>query len=313
MKSGFILLEIIIAIALGSLIGLAVFSTFFQVNRAYNTADRVIAFDVRATTVQHQLERDISGAFVPFVVEGQKTVTTVTQVTVKDKTGTKIAQKKEQEKEVQEKPLDKAFYVELQDNLLALFSFITSNPMHVYGKQKPRIARVTYSLVPEKQRGGGEKTYTLFRQESSDLLFKKLKEKGERGSELVMRVGRMSLEFTAKPAKQKEDNQKKKDEKEKEQEAKYETFSTWGPQEIKKLKRELPNIVTTTITFWDVPRKRKKKFVFKTAIVTDTVQTDTHKKKKQQTKAAPKKNKIRGGNEGKRVAYRSSRTRRRWS
>jgi len=306
MKSGFILLEIIIAIALGSLIGLAVFSTFFQVNKAYNMAGRVIAFDVRATMIQHQLERDLSGAFVPFVVEKQETKITVKQVTVKDKAGTKTAQKKEQEKEVQEKPLDKAFHVEVQDDSLALFSFITSNPMHVYGKQKPRIARVTYSLVPEKQRGSGPKTYTLFRQESSDLLFKKLKEKGERGNELVMRVGRLSLEFTAKPAKKKEDNQKKEDKKEKELETKYETFSTWGPEEIKKLKRELPNIVTTTIMFWDSPKKRKKQFVFKTAIVTDTVQTDTHKKSK---KGAPKK----GGKAGKRVSFRSTRTRRRWS
>ena len=182
MKSGFILLEIIISIALGSFIGLALFATFFQVNKAYNMTDRIIAFDVRATVVQYQLERDLSGAFVPFVVESEKTITTETKVTVTNKAGIKTTQKKEQESKTQEKPLDKAFHIMMQDGVLSVFSFITSNPMYVYGKQKPRIARVTYSLVPEKQKRGAPKTYTLFRQESSDVLFKEVTEKGKRGS-----------------------------------------------------------------------------------------------------------------------------------
>ncbi|MCK5633147.1 hypothetical protein KAH94_05325, partial [bacterium] len=100
MKSGYILLEIIIAIALGAFISSALLTTFFQVSNAYKKTDQIISIDTRVCTISHQLERDISGAFIPFKWEKQSETktTTTTTTTKKGKTDVKKTVKKEKEK-----------------------------------------------------------------------------------------------------------------------------------------------------------------------------------------------------------------------
>jgi len=79
-------------------------------------------------------------------------------------------------------------------------------------------------------------------------------------------IKNMSIEYEVRVASE------KKEEKDKKQEFKFETAKAWSEEQIKKFKRNLPNIVTTTISFWDLKKKRSKQFTLKTVIVEDEAQ-----------------------------------------
>jgi len=231
MKPGFILLEIIVAVALGSLISLGIFASFFQINRAHTMTDKRIDMDFRSSLVAHQLARDIGGAFVPYMltVQKEKTITT-TEITVtknaKKETGKTVT--KETDKILA--PLPNAFYATVHDGNTSLLSLVTSNPLQIYGQIKPRVVRVIYRLVPERA-GRGIVSFKLLRQERTELSFKGTKEGYESTAgtasttgtaspaqehELIGGINHMSISFLVNPVKKKEDkatkeNDQKKD------------------------------------------------------------------------------------------------------
>lgn len=278
MKSGFVLLEILIAIALGAMIGAAIFTSFFQVNRAYNMAEQVIAFDDRAVLVQHQIERDVSGAFIPYIFLSQRETTTTTHETVTTPTKIKTTETTEKEKKKKEGPLEKAFYAEQRDGNLGLLSCVTSNPLPSYDSAKPRVARVTYQLVPEQMRGQ-KPSYRLFRDEQENISFVQPQAESPGRYELVRGIKSMTVQYRARPPKEKEKKGDKKqsslqgaqEKKTQEELPPYETFSVWGKEQIEKVKRNLPHFVDVTISFWGRAQKRARSFTFKTAIIADDI------------------------------------------
>ncbi len=290
MRSGFILLEIIIAIALGSMIGASLFTSFFQVNNAYKVADRIIDVDMRACTVQNQLERDISGVFVPAVFIKQKETKTTTKKTVIKGDKKTVSTKKEKEKEKKEEPLEKAFYAQNKEGKFSFLSCVTSNPLQVYGEAKPRVARVLYQLVEQAGNLRGPKSYKLVRQESLNLNFKvPQKEKDAKGYELSRNIKSISAEYIVIPQKKEKnakEGQKKEPSKEK---SDYKIFKQWGPEQIKKANRNIPHFVNITISFWDRSKKKAKKFIFKMLIAAQDLSSDGLQKSSKTQSQSPKK------------------------
>ncbi|MFC1845563.1 type II secretion system protein J [Candidatus Dependentiae bacterium] len=289
MRPGFVLLEIIIAIALASLIGAGVFSSFFQVNKAYKSADNIIDIDAKAGLVQHQLDRDISGAFVPFVLKSMKETTTTTVVTVTTGDQKEASETKEKEEELKRQPMEKAFHARLQDDKFSFLSFVSNNPLTVYDKIRPRIARIVYQLVPEKERRGDFSTYNLIRSELSELPFVEPKEDGTpeegiRPHELATGITDMSIDFIVRPVKEKKKEAEGEQEEveDQEKEVPYQKFKEWGDEQIKKVNRNIPHFVKITISFWDRLQKTSKTFVFKTAIIADDAPPLERKKPKKE-------------------------------
>jgi len=62
---GFTLLELIIAMAISSMLAIALFSSFYQINKTSALVEQTISIDMRAAILQNLLEKDISGVFVP--------------------------------------------------------------------------------------------------------------------------------------------------------------------------------------------------------------------------------------------------------
>ena len=302
MKPGYILLEILIALALGAFIGTAVFTSYYQANMAYKQANRTVDFDSRACIVQHQFERDISGAFVPFVVESQKQTTTAVRVKATTKKGTATAQAAKKETEQKEKPLEKAFFSKNDGKSFSLLTCVTSNPLTVYGKPHPRVARVVYYLIPEKVRRGQPESFRLMRDEPKKLEFQEPREGTTSGHELARGIKELSVEYTVRPVEKKEKEKKdagkaaqkkpetKKQtsvEKKEKKKPDYKTFPVWSKNQIKEANRNIPQFVTMKISLWDQQKKRTRKFTFKTAIVADDIAPEP--KKKTETKPEPKK------------------------
>jgi len=263
MRQGFVLLEIIIALALGALILSALWMTFFQVNTAYKMADRWIDFDMRAAVVQHQFERDLSGAFVPMILIKKEKAISEKKSSFAKQSEKKASEKKETKKE--DRALENSFISKNKDGNLQFITCVTSNPLQIYGNKKPRVARVTYSLVPEKS--SDKKTYQLIRQETQSLPFVEPREGLVKGQELAAGIQSLTVDVGVRLI---EENKKKTTDGEKKS-PKLEIFKTWGKEQIKKSKKQTPDFVTMTISFWDKQKKRSQRFVFRSDIVVSSV------------------------------------------
>jgi prepilin-type N-terminal cleavage/methylation domain-containing protein len=287
MKPGFALIEILVAIALGALIMGSLFTSFFQINKSSKVADQAVEYDARAMLVQYQFEHDLSGVLVPYEFVSQKETTTEVKVTesVQDKnktTETTKSQSTQKETVKKEEPLERSFYAEDEGGNLKLLTFITSNPLPSYDSKKARIARVTYALVPEKQKQGAAPSYRLVRDEQPVLKFAQSKTETPQGYELVRGIRGLKVEYRARPpspvAKAMGDKQSSLSPKTTEdamvvkptEEKKlppYEKFQVWGKDQIKKIKQNLPQFVDVVITFWDRAHKLDRAFEFKIALM----------------------------------------------
>lgn len=157
-KQGFTFIELILALAISSLIGAALMLSFGQTQKGARIVERMIDTDVRILLMLNQFERDISGAFVP-----------------------RYSLSKEKEKVFFSKQDAKKNVQEL--------TFITCNPLQVYEDYKPRIVRVTYRLVAESDRGD---SFKLLRKENKALAY----DSKEKVAEYQLVSGIKSMQIT---------------------------------------------------------------------------------------------------------------------
>jgi|SRR5579872_3232920 len=186
MKQGFTLIELLIATALASIISALLIAMWQQMNQVRTRVDRYADMYQRAVLVSTQLERDLSGVFVP--VEADMTQAGVAEQPAAPASDTKKegntpratpAQKAGPPQDEGPKKLEKVLW---GDHSLTMLTFVTNNTMQHYWSVKlaqqtaaqPRMARVIYTLVPEKQK---KDSFVLMRQESEQIYFDVMSEK----------------------------------------------------------------------------------------------------------------------------------------
>jgi len=67
MRNGFTLIELVIAIAISSLIGVLLFNVFDQSSRLLTRVDSIVAADINIVTFYDRFEKDVMGAFIPII------------------------------------------------------------------------------------------------------------------------------------------------------------------------------------------------------------------------------------------------------
>lgn len=186
MKSGFTLLEVLIATAIASVLTVTLFLSFNQINNSVRKTAEVVDTFETALLVDRLLFHDFLGAFIPVqAVPEQKKKKPTSQEEAKkptqQKTGEKEAKKTEskeqpeQEKEKKVPVIKDPFMGQNEGERMKVLTCITANPMRVYwgektGEPKPCCVRVVYTLEEQKaQRGKKEPRYTLYRQEGTEL------------------------------------------------------------------------------------------------------------------------------------------------
>ena len=258
MKSGFTIIELLFVIAFSGVLITTLFTAFFQINRTLLVAEDIIDFDTRISVMQNQLQKDITGIFVPIqaVPEPQKTPTTPEE------------QKRAAEKKEPKKLLKDVFLGTNKGELLSELTFITNNPVRVYefaknAKVKPRIVRVVYRLVPDKEKKG---SYTLMRQEGTELDFTQYKPGARKPVKaFALATGIKSVTIEYKVPKEKEKKEKKKDEA-----IEFETVKEWRFDQLqkeKKIKVKIPQFVTLKIVLWDNQQENERTVTFTYTIV----------------------------------------------
>ncbi|MFC1843131.1 type II secretion system protein J [Candidatus Dependentiae bacterium] len=304
-KSGYILLELLIASAISAFVLGALFTSFNQANMALQTMDTISSIDMRILLLNNQLEKDISGAFVPFERKKQPLDTTSKKTSTKDdkgkqKSSTDKAKSDKPKEKFKDVPLKKGFLSKNKGENIELLTFITTNPIKAFANQKegikakPRIARVKYTLVPEKERARGKqkRSFKLLRQEDFSIGFADFEKKKPRSYVLIKNIKKMSVLYTvvlrqapadAKAMAGRQDERGGKDKGQKvspdeQGKVEYKKFKKWGEDEIKKTKKNKPDLCTFKVELWDDLRRTSREFELKIYIV--QVQQGKDKKEK---------------------------------
>jgi len=279
MRYGFTLIELVIAIAISSIIGVLLFNIFSQSNRLLTKVNSIVAADMNIVAFYDRFEKDISGAFIPIIgdLELAKEVLAKHEIEVRSQ---EVKKEEEQGAAKKIKPIEpvtlkkiqvrQPFIYEQKGNNLSLFSCITCNPLQVYKQIKPRIARIIYTLKPDPMRSG---TYQLLRKESKKLGFNA--DKKARSFILLHNIRSLRLEFLApEPEKKpslslskdqervKKDQPEKAEKKKKERPKPLKTYTKWPIKESKNGDRDLPQFVNVFLDYYDPYENVSRNYTF---------------------------------------------------
>lgn len=239
MKSGLTLIELVISLAFSLIIMMLVFNSFFQIASISRYAENRIENDVRISIMSNQLEKDLAGVFVP-VQAIMEPMVQPGNTQAPQAGGTKL--------------LQKVFYGANKGENLSVLSFITNNPLRMYqktGAEKPRIVRVAYRLVEDKNHKG---SFALIRQEGTALEFDAYDTKAAKpivGYQLADGIKKMAVTYKI-PAQKNQSASK-------DSAVDFETLKEWRPE--KKEKPPLiPQFVSITLTLWDMNYQKEHSY-----------------------------------------------------
>lgn len=267
-RSGFSLIEFLIATAIAAFLASFLFAIVQQTNRTTRSIDAVTDLQLKAMLLQRQLERDLSGVCIPFTALEQLNP----EKKQEKKTDTRVPQQSEKEQKKAPK-IEKIFYATTKEKQSGLLTCITNNPLPTAAwltgaTPAPALARVVYRLKEEKSLRNKMPTYTLWWQESSDLSFEAFNEGGTiREYELVSGIVEFACTFVT--LKKENENKNKKD---------FEVVknSDWdvekkekNTQKEQEQERPVPHSVEIKVTFADAGMKRTETFNFTIPILPD--------------------------------------------
>lgn len=227
MKKGFTLLEVMIAIIVGSLVMGVLVQSLWQLSKSIKQVSSVSSVDMRVSVFQNLLEKELASAFAPKLIP-LKDDESEEKDDEKEKSEKETDEHDEKDEESEstnkekESPLKKIFYTEHEGDNITLLTFITTSPLDVYNMSKPRVARIMYKLVPDKN---NPELFELHRQESSSITdikkFDSEATEGVKGFVVIDGIKSLKANFLALPVKEKLKKEpasphiKKEDEKEK--------------------------------------------------------------------------------------------------
>lgn len=291
-RSGFMLVELLIALMISSMLGVILFNAYTQTNRSVRTVDAITNLSGRSVVVRYVMDRDLAGAFIP--VEGlkkKKQKEEKTEAQAKQQQTKPAAPAKPTEEKKERKPITKIFYGTNKEGMLDTLTFITNNPM----RSQVAVARIVYRLVAEKTADKRKPSYTLLRQEDEKLDFDAFKPdaaKPIQAQELLTGIKKMTATFTAAIVKERTEKKGKEDKKTTETE--YKAMSDWNledqqPQaEGQPRPQPIPYAVHIELTLWDDRKERERTVSFKTIILPEINEFEPEPKKAKEAEKKPK-------------------------
>lgn len=284
MKAGFTLIEVLIATAIASILGASLFYSFYQTDKVVTYMTDYVDIFSAAILVDHQLSKDVAGAFIP-----------VQAIAPKKKPKQKQEQGQAQElpeKEEQQakKPILKdPFTSQNRGSNMSMFSFITNNPMRVFwgkksGEPKPSIARVVYTLHEDKDAPKNKPRFILYRQEGADLNLGSYtkKESSFERYQIASNIKACTLKFVVGV----------EPEEGKEGPIEFKTFNDWqlgkGEKDLR-FKVKIPDEVTMQLTLWDSRQLQDRQFTFTIPVVAGFQELPEPELLQPEKKGVPKK------------------------
>lgn len=305
----FTLLELLISIALSSVVMLGLMQGYRSTMTFIENSQEMIHTNRRVFLLFNQLDKDFSTAFIPVLNKEIKPVKERTSL--KDKTPEQEEEAKkhltpEQKKKAkaEEKEKKKEFFwgladdgemIKVEGKRLQLFknvTFISTNPLQVYGEKRVRFVRLKYELVVNKQKSSRDKkNYQLVRKETADIADVKMKvsEFDDKAKKSALRThvvadnikGMYVTYITYKEEKKDEKEKKKTVRKSKEELPSF----TWGEKDYSK--GFVPQRIEIRIEFWN--ESMTAHHAFQTVVPVwsyPTIEEEEEKKKEREEKEA---------------------------
>lgn len=283
MKQGFTFIEILIATTVASILATALFFSYAQINKVFVSTKNYIDQYEAILLMQHQLSKDLAGAFIPVQAVNLKDKKQPQKQP--DKTGpTKEAQAKSPEQAVsleqQEKKapvLKDPFISKNHEKNMQMLSFITNNATRVFvgkktGEVKSNTARVVYTLEKDQYSSKDMPAYILYRQEGSELNLKQYT-KADSAIErypLVHNIKSCTLTFEVIVDQKHEETAKDVKKSAAETKKKVKQFSDWHMSKDEKDPRaqaKLPHKVTCKCVLWNDKQTTQQEFTFTVIIM----------------------------------------------
>jgi prepilin-type N-terminal cleavage/methylation domain-containing protein len=247
--AGFTLLEVIIAMAIASIVSIILFSATTQLRRGIvGVQDRIIR-DERVLLIQKQFSQDLSGVFVPRVATKESNEKKKEKTPTKEEEAATAPDKQPAAAPTQQLvPLEKAFVVKHAEKNLSMMTFITTNPLPSYGSAQERLVRVVYTVEAEP---GRKDAYRLMRQELASLDPSDLNKKSSATNyPMIEGIKELTIELVARIAQQQKEGEKKETTKEI-------TVKEWPSKEVEdNSKLLIPDFVVAQVTIWDINYQR---------------------------------------------------------
>lgn len=283
MQRGMSLIELAIALFIGSFLSILLFNVFNQANTTLVAVESLASADINVVTFYDRFERDITGAFIPAIGDPdladkafaqqlkkaqEQEQAAATQQAAQPQKGLSAPKSKTKNASLQDIQVKKVFVYEEKNNNLALFSFVTDNPAVGYQQAKPRIVRVVYTLKREPK----ENLYALWRKESLKLGIKK--DEQAREYCLLHNIKSLRLELLAPPeSEEKKTQQPASEEPDKKTKvpplsvyklwpAKNEDATKNVDKAGQKVSKDLPQFVKVYLHYSDVRDKQVKIYEF---------------------------------------------------
>ncbi len=211
MKSGFSLLELVLALFMASLVSLSLFQLLTNVSKSVKRITNVIEVDLPSMAFYNQVEKDVLAMFTPrssLMMYAEKEEKE--QAEKKQKLAEKAL--KQEEKKQKIKGITPVFSMEGKKDSF-FWSFITSGAIAMLDADgsllpMPSTRRVAYVLVPDPARPGTMRL--MYRFSSKELSAEALKKSDFSPSyELVSGIKNLEIEVTLIEFAQKEEQDKK--------------------------------------------------------------------------------------------------------
>jgi prepilin-type N-terminal cleavage/methylation domain-containing protein len=252
MKPGLSLIEVVVGLAIASILSVLLYQSTSQTVRVVKTVDVMINAHSELALFSNRIQKDSAGMFVPrFAVEKKKDKTKPEPKAPEQKSQPK-PEEADQSKINEEKQRE-VFFLENMNITKSShkepshFTFISANPLTVYGESAPRRVRISYALERQKE---GKNIFKLVRYESSEVDYKKFQEKQKskaiKGYDILTNIRQLEIQcFVPKPEVEEEKEKKGEDQK-----------SLKQPQ--KKEKKKPKKIEYEKTSLWPVKEKEKK-------------------------------------------------------
>jgi prepilin-type N-terminal cleavage/methylation domain-containing protein len=296
-RKGFSLVELLIALALSSVIMLGLVQANRNAARLLQEAQSLLVVNRQVALLYNQLERDITGCTpyekpVPYVKERPKKKEETEKPTQPEKSEPEKPPEEKTDKKKEKEPFISCCTLEpFEDSAYRVgdkkwqqtkkVSFITTTPLEVYDQGHERTVRVGYELVYDKKLSSPQKSvhilYRLQTDEIENVAFKEDEQKKTKPVSKVVvanRVKQFSLEaaYDKRPVQKKEGDQSSETPQSavhsssggqaaSEPQEQIKTF-TWGEeQEKEKSKTIFPDHFSAHIELWDADLNRSYSFV----------------------------------------------------
>lgn len=248
------LLDIVIAITIASIMTTLLYQSLNQTTRTVKRIDTLIDINSQLALFSTRLEKDLAGVFIT-----NKSRKIEEDFLKSDKEKDKKSLKEEDTGCFQDNCA--VFFLDNMKTSLkgevekSIFTFVTTNPLFVYGENIPRKVRVAYALKQDKR---DTKFFKLLRFESNEVDYKKFRDLYSAGKIPGYELANNILNFEISCVQIV--TEKEKDKKDKIQIKTLEFFNDFD--QLKKKINLFPNFVKVKGIFVDSNKKNPREFEF---------------------------------------------------